>query len=87
MAFWVLTPVPPSSSIPPNLSRRSANYIRGTKTHTRDGKTAKSYRLSRSVRIGDKVRQETLLNLGVDYSVPKQQWRDVVLARTSHTAP
>ena len=54
-------------------------YIRATKTHTRDGKTAKSYRLSRSVRIGDKVRQETLLNLGVDYPVPKAQWRDVVL--------
>ena len=54
-------------------------YIRATKTHTRDGKTAKSYRLSRSVRIGDKVRQETLLNLGVDYPVPKQQWRDVAL--------
>ena len=54
-------------------------YIRATKTHTKGGKTAKSFRLSRSVRIGDKVRQETLLNLGVDYSVPKEQWRDVVL--------
>ena len=54
-------------------------YIRATKTHTKGGKIAKSFRLSRSVRIGDKVRQETLLNLGVDYPVPKAQWRDVVL--------
>lgn len=54
-------------------------YIRATKTHTKGGKPAFSYRLSRSVRVGDKVRQETLLNLGVDYAVPKKQWRDVVL--------
>ena len=54
-------------------------YIRATKTHTKGGKPAFSYRLSRSVRIGDKVRQETLLNLGVDYAVPRRQWRDVVL--------
>ena len=54
-------------------------YIRATKTHTKGGKPAFSYRLSRSVRVGDKVRQETLLNLGVDYAVPRRQWRDVVL--------
>ena len=54
-------------------------YLRATKTHTKGGKTAKSFRLSRSLRIGAKVRQETLLNLGVDYPVPKQQWRDVAL--------
>ena len=54
-------------------------YIRSTKTHSKGGKPAFSYRLSRSVRIGDKVRQETLLNLGVDYAVPERQWRDVVL--------
>ena len=54
-------------------------YIRATKTHSKGGKPAFSYRLSRSVRIGDKVRQETLLNLGVDYAVPRRQWRDVVL--------
>ena len=54
-------------------------FIRATKTHTRSGETARSCRLCRSVRIGDKVRQETLLNLGVDYPVPKRQWRDVVL--------
>lgn len=54
-------------------------YIRATKTHTKGGKAARSHRLCRSVRIGDKVRQETLLNLGVDYPVPQRQWRDVVL--------
>ena len=54
-------------------------YIRATKTHTKGGKAARSCRLCRSVRIGDKVSQETLLNLGVDYPVPKRQWRDVVL--------
>ena len=54
-------------------------YIRATKTHTNGGEPAHSYRLARSVRIGDKVRQETLLNLGVDYPLPKRQWKDVVL--------
>ena len=44
-----LTRPPPSASIPPSLSRRSAMYIRATKTHTKGGKIAKSFRLSRSV--------------------------------------
>ena len=74
-----MTPGPAAASIPGVLSRRPAVYIRATKTHTKGGEPAHSYRLARSVRIGDKVRQETLLNLGVDYPVPKQQWRDVVL--------
>ena len=79
MAFHALTLALPSAGIPPSLSRRPAVYIRATKTHTKHGEPAHSYRLSRSVRIGDKVRQESLLNLGVDYPVPKEQWRDVVL--------
>lgn len=54
-------------------------FLRATKTHTKGGKAARSCRLCRSVRVGDKVRQETLLNLGVDYPVPQRQWRDVVL--------
>ena len=54
-------------------------YIRATKTHSKGGLPAHSYRLARSVRVGDKVRQEALLALGVDYPVPRQQWRDVVL--------
>ena len=79
MAFQALTLALPSAGIPPSLSRRPAVYIRATKTHTKHGEPAHSDRLSRSVRIGDKVRQESLLNLGVDYPVPKEQWRDVVL--------
>ena len=79
LTFWVLTRGPPAANIPGVLSRRQAVYIRATKTHTKDGEPAHSYRLSRSVRIGDKVRQETLLNLGVNYPVPKKQWKDVVL--------
>ncbi len=33
-----------------------------------------TYRLVESQRIGSKVRQCTLLNLGVDFSVPKEHW-------------
>lgn len=63
----------------PSRNPLPAVYIRAAKTHTKGGKPAYSYRLSRSVRIGDKVRQETLLNLGVNYTVPREQWREVVL--------
>ena len=52
-------------------------YIRATKTHTTDGKSVHSHRLVLSQRIGDKVRQRTLLNLGTDYPVPKEKWREV----------
>ncbi len=45
-------------------------FIRATKTHsTADGKPVRSHRLVLSQRIGDKVRQRTLLNLGTDYPV------------------
>ena len=37
----------------------------------------RSHRLVLSQRIGDKVRQRTLLNLGTDYPVPKKKWREV----------
>ena len=33
-----------------------------------------TYRLVESQRIGTKVRQSTLLNLGVDFSIPKEHW-------------
>ena len=52
-------------------------FIRATKTHTTDGKPVRSHRLVLSQRIGDKVRQRTLLNLGTDYPVPKEKWREV----------
>ncbi len=52
-------------------------FIRATKTHTTEGKPVRSHRLVLSQRIGDKVRQRTLLNLGTDYPVPKEKWREV----------
>lgn len=50
-------------------------YIRQTKT--RSSKTGEDYftfRLVASERIGAKVRQRTLLNLGRNFSLPKEQW-------------
>ncbi len=35
------------------------------------------HRLVQSERFGDKVRQRTLLNLGVGYDVPRERWREV----------
>jgi len=53
-------------------------YIR--QTHTRrkkDGSSYYSYRLVDSTRIGSKVVQRTLLNLGTDFSIPREQWGDL----------
>jgi transposase len=50
-------------------------YIRQTKT--RSSKTGEDYytfRLVASERVGTKVRQRTLLNLGKNFSLPKEQW-------------
>lgn len=52
-------------------------FIRTTKTHTRQGKTRYSHRLVRTERSGGKVTQKTLLNLGVNYPIPKEQWKQV----------
>ncbi len=51
-------------------------YIRTTKTHDKPGY---SYRLVHSERslMRDKVQQKTLLNLGTDYRVPKENWKQV----------
>ncbi len=54
-------------------------YIRATKTHTRKGEARHTYRLVRSDRIGGKVRQSTLLNLGVHFDTPREQWGALVL--------
>ena len=54
-------------------------YIRATKTHAKKGETRHSYRLVRSDRIGGKVRQSTLLNLGVHFDTPREQWGALVL--------
>ena len=53
-------------------------FIRATKTHTdKDGAPVHSHRLVLSRRVGGKVRQRTLLNLGTDYPVAKEKWREV----------
>jgi len=50
-------------------------YIRQTTTQRKsDGVIYKSHRLVESTRIGDKVRQHTLLNLGSHYPIPRKQW-------------
>ena len=54
-------------------------YIRATKTHAKSGEARHSYRLVRSDRIGGKVRQSTLLNLGVHFDTPRDQWGALVL--------
>lgn len=51
-------------------------FIRQTKT--RNNKTGKeayhTYRLVTSKRIGNQVRQQTILNLGSNFLLPKEQW-------------
>ncbi len=50
-------------------------YIRQTKTSTSAaGEAYYTYRLVSSERIGGKVRQKTLLNLGRNFSLPREQW-------------
>lgn len=50
-------------------------YIRQTKTsNASQGDAYITFRLVVSERIGSKVRQRTLLNLGRNFSLPKQQW-------------
>lgn len=54
-------------------------YIRRTTIKSRkDGGQYYTYRLVRSERIGKKVRQHTLLNLGTGFSLPREQWPDLV---------
>ena len=53
----------------------SGMYIRQTKTSTSvAGEAYYTYRLVASERIGGKVRQKTLLNLGRNFSLPREQW-------------
>jgi len=50
-------------------------YIRQTTTQRKsDGVIYQTYRLVESTRIGNKVRQHTLLNLGSHYPIPRKQW-------------
>ncbi len=53
-------------------------YIRQTTTRRKkDGSNYQSYRLVDSTRIGNKVKQRTLLNLGTGFSLPREQWGDL----------
>jgi transposase len=53
-------------------------YIRRTTIKSRkDGGQYYSYRLVESKRTEKGVRQQTLLNLGVDFSLPREQWPDL----------
>lgn len=51
-------------------------FIRQTLTRAKkDGSTYQTYRLVDNTRIGDKVKQRTLLNLGSKYEFPREQWK------------
>ncbi len=50
-------------------------YIRKTKTKSvEQGEDSFTYRLVESVRIGNQVKQRTVLNLGKDFAVEPRQW-------------
>jgi len=50
-------------------------FIRKTKTgQAPSGEAYYTYRLVSSIRNGDKVRQKTVLNLGADFALPRQDW-------------
>jgi transposase len=54
-------------------------YIRRTTIKSRkDGGQYYTYRLVRSERVGKKVHQRTLLNLGTNFSLPREQWPELV---------
>lgn len=60
-------------------------YIRRTQTKTdENGEAYYTHRLVASVRIGGKVRQKTLLNLGRHFSVPREQWPSLVQCIEQH---
>ncbi|KJS00465.1 MAG: hypothetical protein VR65_13340, partial [Desulfobulbaceae bacterium BRH_c16a] len=53
-------------------------YIRRTSIKSRkDGSHYYSYRLVESKRTEKGVRQQTLLNLGADFALPREQWSDL----------
>ena len=66
-----------------------AMYIRRTSIKSRkDGTQYFTYRLVESQRIGAKVKQITLLNLGRNFSLPREQWpelssriQDIIIGR------
>ena len=53
-------------------------YIRETLTRRTANNTYRSVRLVEGRRVGRKVQQKTLLNLGTGFSIPKAQWPELV---------
>ena len=53
-------------------------FICETLTRRTANKTYRSVRLVESRRVGRKVQQKTLLNLGASFSIPKAQWAELV---------
>ncbi len=50
-------------------------YIRRTKTkNLEDGSAYYTYRIVESVRIGNQVKQRTLLNIGADFTIQQEHW-------------
>ena len=63
-----LTPSPPSVTVPPM-------FIRRTQTRSSSsGQTYFTHRLVRTHRVSGKVRQQTLLNLGRHFPIPREDW-------------
>lgn len=55
-------------------------FIRQTKTRSSsDGSPYFTHRLVESKRVGDKVRQRTLLNLGSNFDLPKDLWPELCI--------
>jgi transposase len=53
-------------------------YIRQTTTRSKkDGSSYQSYRLVESFRVGNKVKQQTLLNLGTEFSISRDSWDEL----------
>jgi hypothetical protein len=54
-------------------------YIRRTRIQSRcTGEPYYTYRLVESIRVEDKVRQQTVINLGRHIEVPREQWAPLV---------
>ena len=53
-------------------------FNRETLTRRAANKTSRSVRLVESHRVGSKVQQKTLLNLGASFPIPKPQWAELV---------
>ena len=53
-------------------------FISQTTTRRTANKTYRSIRLVKSRRVGRKVQQKTLLNLGAHFAIPKAQWAELV---------